>query len=284
MNDTTKPLRFCSFGAGVQSSTVALLMLNGEIEPFDHVIFADTGDEPASVYTNMKYWRERFESSNIPFHVVGRSKSISADLISAVEGQKGVKNPPLFVKNPDTGELGILNRKCTQDHKIVPIMRQVKQILGIAGRRHNHITDTLCVQIFGISLDEVQRMRDPKESWIKNSYPLVDLRMTRQDCLSYIARYPEVPTPARSACFHCPYHSNDEWRRLRDEEPVAFAKAVELDTKLRTGTQLRAVGVKGIPYLHSSGIPLDEVDLDTSKTDPDQLSLWGDECAGICGV
>ena len=43
------PVRILSFGAGVQSSYVARASLLGEIEPFDHVVFADTGDEPADV-------------------------------------------------------------------------------------------------------------------------------------------------------------------------------------------------------------------------------------------
>ena len=35
-------LRILSLGAGVQSSTIALMMKHGEIEPCDFAIFADT--------------------------------------------------------------------------------------------------------------------------------------------------------------------------------------------------------------------------------------------------
>lgn len=43
-------LRVLSLGAGVQSSTLALMMARGEIEPAQHAIFADTQWEPAAVY------------------------------------------------------------------------------------------------------------------------------------------------------------------------------------------------------------------------------------------
>ena len=42
--------RFLSLGAGVQSSTLALMIANGELEPVDSAIFADTGWEPRKVY------------------------------------------------------------------------------------------------------------------------------------------------------------------------------------------------------------------------------------------
>ena len=38
-------LRILSLGAGVQSSTLALMVANGEIDPVDCAIFADTQSE-----------------------------------------------------------------------------------------------------------------------------------------------------------------------------------------------------------------------------------------------
>ena len=39
----TKPLRILSLGAGVQSTTLLYMMIEGEIERPDHAIFSDTG-------------------------------------------------------------------------------------------------------------------------------------------------------------------------------------------------------------------------------------------------
>ena len=43
-------LRVLSLGAGVQSSTLALMIEKGEIPMVEAAIFADTGGEPAVVY------------------------------------------------------------------------------------------------------------------------------------------------------------------------------------------------------------------------------------------
>ncbi len=43
-----------SLGAGVQSTTMALMAAHGEIEPMpDAAIFADTGAEPTAVYEHL---------------------------------------------------------------------------------------------------------------------------------------------------------------------------------------------------------------------------------------
>lgn len=44
------PMRVLSLGAVVQSSTLALMMATGEVEPAQHAIFADTQWEPRRVY------------------------------------------------------------------------------------------------------------------------------------------------------------------------------------------------------------------------------------------
>ena len=50
MTDQPKRLHILSLGAGVQSSTLALMFARGEVTPMpDCAIFADTGAEPASV-------------------------------------------------------------------------------------------------------------------------------------------------------------------------------------------------------------------------------------------
>lgn len=48
---TTSPrLRVLSLGAGVQSSTLALMSARGDLPRLDYAVFADTGWEPARVY------------------------------------------------------------------------------------------------------------------------------------------------------------------------------------------------------------------------------------------
>ena len=49
-----QPLRVLSLGAGVQSTAVLLMMIEGQLPKADAVIFADTGWEPIAVYDHLK--------------------------------------------------------------------------------------------------------------------------------------------------------------------------------------------------------------------------------------
>src|SRR5258708_5526165 len=61
----TEPVHILSLGAGVQSSTMALMAAHGEITPMPiAAVFADTQAEPPSVYT----WLDWLEKQ-LPFPV-----------------------------------------------------------------------------------------------------------------------------------------------------------------------------------------------------------------------
>ena len=40
----------------------------------------------------------------------------------------------------------------------------------------------------------------------------------------------------------------------------------------------------GVPYLTRRCVPLDTVDFDENKPGYEQLSMFGNECEGLCGV
>jgi len=265
-----RDLRVLSLGAGVQSSTVLLMMGSGEIEPADVAIFADTGWEPAAVYE----WLEFLEGIT-PIEIV---KVSGGDIRSdALDPSKRFASMPLYIKNPD-GSPGISRRQCTNEYKIGPITAEIRDRVG------GNLRGKTVQQVVGISLDEVRRMRDSKAKWQHFDYPLVDLRMTRHDCKLWMVDngYPEPP---RSACVGCPFRSDDTWRDLSDSE---FADAVAFDAAIRKGypkaTEARQE-LLGNAYLHQKRIPLSEVNLATVE-DHGQMALdgWDAECEGMCGV
>jgi len=183
---------------------------------------------------------------------------------------------PAHTDNGD-GTSGMVQRQCTTKFKIEPITRKMRDLVGIKrGQKAIGV-----IQWIGISLDEVHRMKMSREPWRVNRYPLVDARMRRSDCLQWMERH-GFPRPPRSACYFCPMKSNAEWRLLRDEEPEEFARAVAIDHRHRE-LKREARGDKGLPYLHRSLLPLDQVDLSTDM-DRGQGDLWGNECEGMCGV
>lgn len=275
------PIHIISLGAGVQSSTMALMAACGEITPMPvAAIFADTQAEPKSVYT----WLDWLEKQ-LPFPVyrVTHKRGLwveSLELRNRKDGQGQWQKSgiPHFTINTN-GTLGMGPRQCTQDFKIDPIRRKAKLIANIKGR----VKTIRVVQWIGISVDEAQRMKDSRDAWCKNRWPLIDLRMRRQDCLRWMSDH-AFPTPPRSACVFCPFHSDTEWRRLKTQEPEEFRRAVEFERLYATGKQkiLKESGPLRF-FVHASRKPLSEVDFSTEE-ERGQLSMFNNECEGMCGV
>ena len=272
----TVRLRVLSLGAGVQSTTLALMAAEGEIEPMpDCAIFADTGWEPEAVYQHLRWLR----SPNVlpfPIHVVSAG-DIRADLLQASTGERWA-SIPAFTRTVASArvDIGMIRRQCTKDYKIVPIRRKVRDLAGLTRRRSPKAP--VVEQWIGISLDEAIRIKPSFETWRVNRWPLIEQRMTRRDCIAWLKRH-DYPIPPKSSCIGCPFHSDAMWRRMRDHDPAAWADAVAIDRVIRTGLR----GIRGEVYLHRSAVPLDEVDL-TTLEDLGQLDLFANECEGMCGV
>ena len=295
-------LRALSLGAGVQSTTLALLAAHGEIGPMpDCPIFADTGWEPAAVYRHLEW----LMSGNVlpyPVHIVSAG-SIREQLVAAGAGDRWASIPaftrtvtpagaevPVLDENDDgelveigrrrtateTVSLGMIRRQCTTEFKIVPIRRKVRELAGLARKRSP--ASPVVEQWIGISTDEIVRAKPSFEAWQVKRFPLIEQRMCRRDCLAWLRRH-GYPVPPKSACIGCPFHDNARWRHMRDHDPEAWTDAVEVDRALRSGVR----GIRGEIFLHRSCVPLDEADLSTAA-DHGQLDLWPNECEGMCGV
>lgn len=262
---TTAPLRILSLGAGVQSTAVLMLILDGELDA-EAAIFADTGWEPRAVYEHLERLEALAAEHEFPIHRVsnGDVRSMGGFCTGSA------RDVPFFLRHED-GTGGIGRRQCTSKLKIAPIRRKLRELMDERGTR-------TVVQLFGISVDEYQRVRTSDRKYITHEYPLIDRGWRRSDCASYLASRGMVAP--RSACVGCPYHSDHEWRRLRDEAPDEFADAVQWERDI----QQNRLGLRAMPFLHRQLVPLDEVDLSTPE-DRGQLALtWDDECEGLCGV
>ena len=269
----TDPTRVLSLGAGVQSTTVALMSAVGDLPKLDAAIFADTQWEPRSVYAHLDWLQPELERAGIPVYRV-TAGNIREDALAGVHDGGRFARMPLYVDSPsDRG--GVIRRQCTQEYKIEPVRAQIRDMLEIPPRSPGP-KRVVCEQWFGISLDEVQRMRDSAVRWMVNRYPLVDLRMTRHDCLRWLETR-GYPQPPKSACVGCPYHSDAAWALMRRDDPEAFADAADFDRRIR-----HLPRIEGDVFLHRSLKPLDEVDLRTREERGEQSFLG--ECDGMCGV
>lgn len=150
-------LRALSLGAGVQSTTMALMAAHEEIGPMpDCAIFADTGWEPKAVYDHLD-WLMSPNVLPFPVHIVSAG-NIREQLAAAADGHRWA-SIPAFTKTvtpagtemevfdeDDNGEtiaigtrrtrketvsIGMIRRQCTKEFKIVPIVRKVREFAGL---------------------------------------------------------------------------------------------------------------------------------------------------------
>ncbi len=267
-------LRVLSLGAGVQSTTLALMAARGEIGPMpDAAIFADTGAEPAAVYRHLD-WLE----GQLPFPVHRVSAgNLRDEIIGAMNGSNRMDaRPPFFTI---TG--GMLHRQCTQDYKILPIIRKVRELLGLVPRQRAP-REPVVEQWIGISCDEAVRMKPSRLPYIVHRWPLIEQGMHRRHCLSWCEER-QYPKPVKSACVFCPYTDNARWRDMKDNDPESFAEAVAIDRAIRPGMPGPKRPKGDGWFVHRDLVPLDEVDLSTDA-ERGQPDLFNNECEGICGV
>ena len=154
-------LRALSLGAGVQSTTMALMAAHGEIGPMpDCAIFADTGWEPRAVYEHLE-WLMSDNVLPFPVHIVSAG-NIRDDLMAAGDGNRWASIPafaktvtpagaivPILDEDEDgeiieigsrstsreTTSIGMIRRQCTTDYKVVPIRRKVRELAGLTRKR-----------------------------------------------------------------------------------------------------------------------------------------------------
>ena len=249
-------MKIISLGWGVQSFTLAAMVALGELPPVDAAVHADTTHERTATYEFANNWTQWLEKHGIRVVVVDDSEAAKHIYTGEMI--------PAYTQN--NGSSGQAIRSCTQRWKIAPLRRWLQ-----ANRNGKQVEMWL-----GISLDEVQRMKESNVKYIRNVYPLIDRRMSRHDCKLWLERH-GLQVPPRSACVFCPFHSRAEWRNLRDNAPLDWEKAKYIDRKIRNARP---------PYdlfLTDQRVPLEQADLD-SETDKGQLSLWDNECEGVCGI
>ena len=272
-------LTVISLGGGVQSSVMALMADAGAFDRApDCAVFADTRWEPPTIYSHLEWLVGQLR---FPLYVVDNGRSLRED-VKALTNHSGSRNYvdiPIYLKGRHGESDGIGRRQCTDNYKIRPIRRRMREMLGLRPRQRVPAGTTVELWL-GISTDEAIRMKTSRDRWIANRYPLIEAGMSRSDCLNWWKERYNRPLE-RSACVACPFQSRQRWVETKRRWPDLFAEAVQIDANLRDGLALQKK-----PYLHSLRMPLAEaVALDeVGLGDEGQRDGFGNECEGHCGV
>lgn len=229
-----------SFGGGIQSTAVMALMVRGDIQ-CSRLIFANVGEDsenPATLEyiatTAMPY----ATTHGLNLETVGRPTSL---LVHCLESNSTIA-VPFRMSNGAPG-----NRTCTQRWKIEPIAKRLRELRFTPSRP--------AVMGLGISWDEAHRARHSStHKHIQIAYPLLDLRLTRNDCRRLITEA-GLPMPPRSSCWFCPYHRLAVWSEMKRSVPELFRRSVELEQAVNR--KRKALG-KDAVFLSSRAKPLTE--------------------------
>lgn len=256
-------MKVISLGWGVQSFTIAAMSALGEIEPVDVALHADTRHESTRTYEFAKRWTPWLEHHGV------RVVTVVNPFGDAAGDKYGGGFIPAFTYGKHGN--GQLRRQCTHSWKIDPMRRWLQ-----ANRDKRSVE-----QWIGISLDEAHRAKPPDVKYITNRWPLLEKKMTRKDCKSWLLAQ-GLEVPPKSSCVFCPYHNAAGWRAVRNQ-PEDWAAAVEFDELIRDKAPPHPL------FVHPGRIPLAEVDLRTPQ-ERGQMELdweWEteDNCPmGVCGV
>lgn len=226
-----------SYGGGVQSAAIAVLVVQGRIRRPERIVMADTGREATLTWDYLNNHIQPYLNADglkveIAPHALAR-----ADM----KGTNAGKDPVIPLFN-DAG--GRLNNHCS----ILWKREVVNRWLRLQGYGPNKPVE----QWLGISKDEVHRAKPSHLKWASISFPLLDLNLSRSDCITLVKKA-GLPEPPRSSCWMCPFRSDQEWRSLRDRGDGDWEKAVALDESIRND------GVAGKLYVHRTAKPLSEV-------------------------
>jgi hypothetical protein len=187
-------IRILSLGAGVQSSTMALMADEGAfgIKP-DAAVFADTGWEPDSVLKHLEWLKKQL---SYPVHICKKG-NLKEDILKALRpGGNQFASAPFYTLNKD-------------------------------GRKDQWVEVWI-----GISTDEILRIKPSRFWWQKNRWPLVEKNMSRKDCLEWYNEK-DYKKPVKSACIGCPFHDDAFWVDMKNNRPDEFKEAVEFDKEMR---------------------------------------------------
>lgn len=264
-------IRAFSYGGGVQSTAALVLAAQGKID-FPTFLFCNVGadsENPLTLEYVNTHAKPYAEAHGIQLIELDRRKRDgSLETIYGRLTKPGSRSLPIPIRMSN-GAPG--QRACTVDFKIKVVAKWLKA--------HGAKPDWPAITGLGISTDEWHRAKtDSRIAWQVLEYPLLDLRLSRRDCMRIIETA-GLPIPPKSSCYFCPFHSPTEWRRLKHEQLELFDKSVELERMLN---DRRATLGKDPVWMTRFNMPLDHVVAGDQSTLDDALDDMDNCESGYC--
>jgi hypothetical protein len=241
--DSGKMIQVWSYGGGIQTAAIAVLVMRGELPRPDVVIMADTSREGTATW-------EYLDTVMRPYLAqIGLTVEVAPHSLTKWDlYYKSGISLPLYHAT------GKFQTYCSANWK--------RDVVGRWLRQHGV---KRCQEWIGYSYDEIRRVKPDRLKWRQRRHPLVDMILTRADCYQIVVEDAGLPVPPKSACWCCPHRNNREWRFLRDNYPRDWQAAIELEAEVRQHDEV---------WLHRDRVPIDQADIDSdTRLDVGQCGL-----------
>ncbi|MDK1492856.1 hypothetical protein QN219_22800 [Sinorhizobium sp. 7-81] len=100
-----------------------------------------------------------------------------------------------------------------QTATIEQMRRKVQELAGLTGRRS---VASRRHAMAWLSHGRVLRTKPSREARQVNRFPLIERRISWEDCLDGLRSHGH-PDPPKSACIRCPFHANSLWQSMRGQ-------------------------------------------------------------------
>ncbi len=221
-----------SYGGGVQSVCIGVLIGEGSLPVPDLAGIADTGRERRTtwdyLYNHMQPYLDR------------KGISLKIEVVPHSLARKDVYDDSGLTLMPAYTAEGRKAAFCSGEWKR-DVMERWLRSKGVK----------TCEQWIGFSTDEMRRANKKNHrAWCRLRYPLIERFISRDLCKALITAA-GLPLPHKSRCWMCPHQNDDEWAEVRaDPEEWAAAVALEREINERDPEQ------KGL-FLHAGRVPLE---------------------------
>lgn len=242
-----------SYGGGVQSVAIGVLIGEGALPVPDLAGIADTSRERRTTWDYLRDHMQPYldrKGVSLKIEVVPHSLS-RVDLYA----KDGLTLVPAYTRT-----VSLINTLFGEDARVIDgrlppyCSGEWKRDTMLRWYRSKGVEQ--CVQWIGYSTDERRRVGPDRQKWCASAYPLIERGISRDMC-ARIIEGAGLPLPRKSRCWCCPHQTAEEWQEVR-ADPQEWAAAVRLEQEINESDPQQA----GL-FLYSGRVPLPLADFAT---------------------
>jgi hypothetical protein len=221
-----------AYGGGTNSTAIICGWIEKGLQPFDLILFADTGGEKPHTYKHIEVLNRFLEKNGFPQITVVRKVRRDGSVYTLEQNCLDKKMLPSIAYG---------YKGCSHKYKIQP---QDKYCNNHKPFKAHWKAGGLVDKLIGYDFAESRRWMKAKVEDEKYRYvfPLVEWEWNRDDCVAAIKRM-GLEQPGKSACFFCPSSKKPELESLRQEYPLLFQRAIAMEDNAKDNlTSIKGLG------------------------------------------